>query len=84
MDLEHKMAQMNMSVEYKVIHALTTPNIFIQCVILDVPWIQDSEGDLIGSMKLYPLKIIVPLLFVFGVKDKEVNKVIDVSINCIS
>lgn len=35
-------------------------------------------------MKLYPLKIIVPLLFVFGVKDKEVNKVIDVSINCIS
>ena len=50
------------------------------CYSLDVPWIKDDSGDLIEVMKLYPLKIVVPLLFVFGVKDKEVSQAIDVSI----
>jgi len=75
--LERKIAQMKMNVECKVIHAQAAPNIFIECVTLDVPWIKDDSGDLIEVMKLYPLKIVVPLLFVFGVKDKEVSQAID-------
>ena len=47
---------------------------------LDVPWIRDDGGDLIAHMKLYPLKIVAPLFFVFGFKDKALSQVIDVSI----
>jgi len=49
----------------------------LHVISLDVPWIKDNEGDMIGHIALYPLKVVSPLLFIFGAKNKEVNQAID-------
>ena len=75
-NLDRTKAQMNLAVECTVIHAQTTPNVFNECDTLDVPWIKDNEGNMIDRMTLYPLKVVSPLLFIFGAKNKEVTRAI--------
>ena len=76
-NLDRIKAQMNLAVECTVIHAQTTPNVFIECVMLDVPWIKDNEGYMIEHMALYPLKLVSPLLCIFGAGNKAVKRAIN-------
>lgn len=45
---------------------------------MGVPWIRDADGDLLTKLKMYPLKVVSPLLYLFRVRDKEITEAIEV------
>ncbi len=45
---------------------------------MGAPWIRDADGDLLTKLKMYPLKVVSPLLYLFRVRDKEITEAIEV------
>jgi hypothetical protein len=58
---------------------LVIPNVNVLSNRCDAEWTKDEDsGDLVEEITVFPLKIISPLLYIFGVKEKEAGAAIEV------